>query len=110
MSSEQPSPPDSLPKYIVDGVPKQSNESLRDLQAWIDELIEYRNDLSVEDIEADEGEMIEEVDQGSTKTKVTKKVPCGKDACSNCPHGPYLYFCWREGDKIVWEYEGPVEA
>lgn len=108
MNSKKPSPPDSLPKYIIEGVPKQDNESLRDLQAWIDDIVDYRNDISAEDIEADEGEKIEEVDDSGTKTKVIKKVPCGKDACSTCPHGPYLYFCWREGDKVVWEYEGPV--
>ena len=105
----EPIPPDSIPKYIHEPIKKQDVETLEDIIKYAEELIDYRNQPP-EEVEADEGEMIEEVDQGSTKTKVTKKVPCGKDACSNCPHGPYLYFCWREGDKIVWEYEGPVEA
>jgi len=113
MVSEQPTPPDSLPKYIVEGVPKQDNSSLRDLQAWIDQLIEYREDVSAEDIEANEGEAIEKVDDSGSKTKVVKRVNCGKEACSKCPgelHGPYVYLVHREGGKLVWDYEGPVDS
>jgi hypothetical protein len=43
MTADQPSPPDSLPKYIADGIPKQDTETLRNLQTWIDELLEYRS-------------------------------------------------------------------
>ncbi|CCQ34986.1 hypothetical protein HLRTI_003105 [Halorhabdus tiamatea SARL4B] len=113
MSSELPTAPDSLPKYIVEGIPKQSNESLRDLQAWIDQLIEYREAVSAEDIEADDGEEIEEVDESGGTTTVIKRVDCGKDACTKCPetkHGPYRYEVSRQGGKLVWDYKGPVEG
>lgn len=34
--------PDSLPKYLADGVPKQDDQILHELQDWIDDLLEYR--------------------------------------------------------------------
>lgn len=109
MTADQPSPPDSLPKYIADGIPKQDTETLRNLQKWIDELLEYRADVVAEDIEGDSDQEIQDVDSSDGTTTVIKKVPCGKDACSTCPHGPYRYEVHREGGTLVWDYEGPVE-
>ena len=62
MLEEQPPPPERLPKYLAEGVPKQDNSTLRDLQAWIDELIEYRSDISANEIEVAEEERLEAVD------------------------------------------------
>ena len=33
-------------------------------------------------------------------------VRCGKPTCTRCPHGPYWYACWREGDKVRTRYIG----
>ncbi|MGQ0679203.1 MAG: hypothetical protein ACT4OM_06030 [Actinomycetota bacterium] len=33
-------------------------------------------------------------------------VRCGKAGCSRCPHGPYWYAYWREGDKVRSRYIG----
>ncbi|MFU1780195.1 DUF6788 family protein [Haloarcula japonica] len=110
-----PSAPDSLPKYIREGVPNQDDDALRDLQAWVDDLLEYRHDLDEKDIEAGEGEEIEEVNTTPTKTEVIKKVSCGKSNC-RCSrgksewHGPYRYETWREDGEIKWEYIGPVNG
>lgn len=108
-----PSAPDSLPKYMVEGVPKQSDETLRDLQNWIDQILDYRANISEEDIEADEGEQIEDVKKTSSGTVVIKRVSCGKDSCSNCPnpgHGPYKYIVKRQDGKLNWDYKGPVQG
>jgi len=109
MPADQPQPPESAPKYISEGIPKQDDTTLRDLQEWIDDLIEYRNDISPEEIEVSDEESLEAVDDSGETTTVIKKVPCGKDACSTCPHGPYRYEVHREGGKLVWEYEGVVD-
>jgi len=116
MPATQPQPPASLPKYIAEGVPKQDDTTLRELQSWIDELIEYRNDISPEEIEVGDEEIevgdeesLEEVDDTGETTTVIKKVSCGKDGCSTCPHGPYRYEVHREGDTLVWGYEGAVD-
>jgi hypothetical protein len=47
---DPPLPPESLPNYISEGVPKQDDTTLDELQSWIDELIEYRNDISPEEM------------------------------------------------------------
>lgn len=110
MPRDQPDAPASLPQYLSEGVPKQDDQALRELQTWIDELLEYRHDIAAEEIEPAEGETVTDVDDSGGTTTVIKKVPCGKDACSTCPHGPYRYEVHREGDKLVWDYKGPVEA
>ena len=106
-----PAPPDSLPQYLADGVPKQSDERLNDLRGWIDELLTYREDLSPDDIEPGAGEAIESVKEADAGTVVIKKVSCGKDGC-RCQrgelHGPYKYVVHREGDGLHWDYTGPV--
>ena len=98
MNVDNPDPPESLPAYITDGVPKQDTESLRELQDWIDQLIQYRNNLSGDEIgaDADQDEKRERINNSGDTTTVIKKVPRGKDACSNCPHGPYRYEVHRQ--------------
>jgi hypothetical protein len=106
-----PNPPESLPQYITDGVPKQDTKTLRDLQQWIDDILEYRSNISPDDIEADANESIEAVEESSGGTVVIKKVSCGKDNCkcqSGERHGPYKYIVSRQGGNLKWEYEGPV--
>ena len=104
--SNGPAPPDVLPKYLSKGIPKQNDETLREIQSWIDELLEYRNRPLEEDEVVDSGEQIEDVEQSSKGSVVVKKVPCGKDKCSTCPHGPYKYLYYREGDKVKSDYLG----
>ena len=33
-------------------------------------------------------------------------VRCGKSNCRSCPHGPYWYAYYREGDKLRSRYVG----
>jgi hypothetical protein len=33
-------------------------------------------------------------------------VKCGKPQCKSCPHGPYWYAYYREGDKLKSRYIG----
>jgi hypothetical protein len=107
----RPPPPEGLPQYLAEGVPKQDDTDLRALQDWIDDLLEYRQDVAAEDIDAGEGESIEVVEESSGGTVVIKKVSCGKDNCkcqSGELHGPYKYIVCRQGDSLDWEYKGPV--
>ena len=107
----RPPAPDSLPQYLAEGVPKQDDMNLRALQDWIDDLLEYRQDVAAEDIDTGEGELIESVEESSRGTVVIKKVSCGKDNCkcqSGELHGPYKYIVRRQGDSLDWEYRGAV--
>lgn len=107
----RPSAPDSLPQYLAEGIPKQDDADLCALQDWLDELLEYRQDVAAEEIDAAVGESIEAVEESSGGTVVIKKVSCGKDNCK-CQrgelHGPYKYVVRRQGDSLEWDYEGPV--
>ncbi|WP_336328499.1 DUF6788 family protein [Halovenus sp. HT40] len=109
---EKPRAPDGLPKYLREGIPKQSSEDLRAVQDWIDDLIEYRQDVSPDDIEAGDGESIEAVEESSSGgTVVIRKNTCGSKGCkcqSGDLHGPYKYVVTRDGDSLNWEYKGPV--
>jgi hypothetical protein len=107
----RPPAPDSLPKYLAEGVPKQGDADLRALQDWLDDLLEYRHDIASEDIDAGEDESIEAIEESSDGTVVIKKVSCGKDNCkcqSGDLHGPYKYTVRRQGGSLNWEYHGPV--
>ena len=109
----RPPPPESLPTYLAEGVPKQDDEDLRALQSWIDDLLEYRQDVAAEDIDAGDGESIEAVEDSTEGTVVIKKVSCGKDNCkcqSGELHGPYKYVVRRQGDGLDWEYKGAVSG
>ena len=104
MSIDQPEPPESIPKYIHEGMQKQGTETLEDIIEYAEQLIDHQESEIM--IEADEGEEIVNVEEKDSYTIVEKMVPCGKDNCSTCPHGPYKYKVYREGDKVKWDYIG----
>jgi hypothetical protein len=33
-------------------------------------------------------------------------VRCGREGCTQCPHGPYWYAYWREGGRLRSRYLG----
>ena len=59
--SNGPEPPDSLPKYFSEGTLEQNDETLRELQSWIDELLEYRDRPLEEDVVVDSGEQLRQL-------------------------------------------------
>ncbi|WP_160135798.1 hypothetical protein [Halococcus salsus] len=107
----EPQAPASVPKYVREGVEAQDSSTLREIAAWCEELADYREQRSVE--VDDEEELVDVENDGgdeSAGTTVIKKVPCGKENCSTCPHGPYEYRVHREGKDLKWEYIGPVQG
>jgi hypothetical protein len=111
MSTEnQPSAPESLPKYIADGLPKQDIETLEDAREYIDELIEYQ-ERPVEPADLpDNAEPVEDGDDSQQGTIVEQYRTCGDETCSCMTggekHGPYNYRYWREDGELQSEYEG----
>lgn len=108
---QEPVSPESVPKYVREGIERQEYGTLRDIAQWAEKLAEWKErEVDVDEIEgnleADE-QLDDVVDEGGG-TIVTKKVPCGKD-CSGCPHGPYRYRVTRNGDTLDWEYLGKVD-
>lgn len=104
----KPIPPESIPKYVREGVENQDVSTLREIGMWAEELADYREQRPIE-IEEDEKLVEVGEDEESAGTRVIKKVPCGKE-CNGCPHGPYEYRAKRQGKDLDWEYIGPVDS
>lgn len=106
-----PAPPESLPQYLADGVPKQDTDTLRDLRAYVDALLEYRRQPVDEAALPAEAEPIDgDDDDGSKGTVVKEKVTCGDEACACMnggeKHGPYLYRYYYADGSLTSEYVG----
>ena len=109
---QEPIPPESIPKYVREGVERQDSRTLRDIAQWVEELAEWKEcEVEIDEIEGDleADDQIGDIVDENNGTIVTKKVPCGKD-CGGCPHGPYTYRVTRSGDSLDWEYLGKTEA
>ena len=106
-TEDPPMPPESLPKYLSEGLPKQDAETLQATKAWIDKLIEHQTRLVTADNLPNEAEPLEDnsTDEG---TLVKERVKCGSDCTCNGGngHGPYLYRYFRESGKLKSEYVG----
>lgn len=108
MMSEQPTEPTrpaSIPNYIGDGLDRQDADTLREIAEYcLDRAAWLERDVEPEDV-VDEDEELVDVEDGEKGTIVLKKIPCGKD-CNGCPHGPYKYRGYRDGDTVKTEYLG----
>lgn len=109
MEEETPDTPDTIPNYVADGLERQDEETLRDIQDYVSELIEWQNQNVDPEEVADEDETVVGVEEHEKGTVVKKKIPCGKD-CDGCPHGPYRYLAYRDGKNVKTDYLGPVDA
>ncbi|MFC4990586.1 DUF6788 family protein [Saliphagus infecundisoli] len=106
-----PTPPASLPDYIADGLPKQDDETLRDTQEYIDQLVADRERRQEEPVTEDElPDDVDVVEEDSDGTIYHEYRTCGDDTCqcmSGGPkHGPYAYRAYRDGDTVRREYLG----
>jgi len=112
VTRDQPDPPDSIPKYIREGVERQDVQTLQAIATWATQLAEWQESVDVDEIESDlddEEKIDDVVEDTGGGTLVEKMVPCGKD-CGGCPHGPYTYRVTRSGDSLDWEYLGKTET
>ncbi len=106
----QPAAPGSLPKYLAEGLPKQDNETLEDVIAYAEQLIEQRQQpVDLDDLDDDVEDVEEQTESG---TIVTKMVTCGDETC-HCydgeKHGPYRYRVYRDDrGKVTADYLGKV--
>lgn len=102
-----PTPPTTLPQYLADGLPKQDEEKLRDIQAFIDELLATREQPLPENELPNGAEVIE---NKSSDTVYLEYRTCGDESCSCMSggekHGLYKYRAYRDGDTVRREYLG----
>lgn len=103
----RPTAPDSAPKYLADGIPKQDDATLRELQTWIDELLDHRQQEVAPDDLPDDAEPVEN-DADGKGIVVEERVKCGSDCTCNDGngHGPYRYRYFYEDGSLTSEYVG----
>ncbi len=113
--SQLPDPPTDTPKYLREGLQKQSPEMLRSIATYASALADSKERALQEELDAqavdvddettpdgwdaDEwDEQLEDSDVPARATLTTKTIDDRK----------YYYYQWREGDKIKSEYVAPV--
>lgn len=105
----KPRPPDTLPQYVIEGVERQGSQTLEDLAEWAIELAEHKRRPPVEEIkeELPDDASVEGYDEETGGWVYTKMIPCGKDRCTSCPHGPYIYkYYYDDSGSLTSEYVG----
>lgn len=109
--ASSPTPPSSLPNYLADGLSKQDLETLRDVQQFVEELIDEA-DREVARSELPDGAEVTDTDTDARGTIVKERVKCGTQCTCNdgTGHGPYLYAYRWEGGKLVSAYLGKPAA
>jgi len=108
--ADAPDAPESLPNYLADGLPKQDDDSLRDVQEYVDELLAYRSQAVPADELPDDAKPADDSDDAGRGTVVKERVTCGDESCEcmadGDKHGPYLYrYCYENG-SLSSEYVG----
>ena len=105
----EPKAPASLPQYLAEGIPKQDDATLEDIQRYVGELIEHRDkDVTGDDL-PDDAEPVDD-DGDAEGTVVKEKVTCGDENCGcmngGDKHGPYLYRYFYKNGSLTSEYVG----
>jgi hypothetical protein len=110
----EPKAPDSLPNYLAEGIPKQSDSTLKDLEQYVSELREYRDKEVSDDDLPESAEQVEDDDTSSEGTLVKEYVTCGDENCGcmdgGDKHGPYLYRYFYKNGSLTSEYVGKAES
>lgn len=111
---DEPTRPDSLPKYLAEGLPKQDYETLEEVREYIDSLINHKKLLAEQPIDESEvPENTELVDEGPKGSILHEYRTCGDESC-HCmsggeKHGPYRYRVYRNGETVKKEYLGKAD-
>ena len=109
---EKPTPPEGLPEQIGSNLDQLTAEELRKTIIHAQELLDFRDEVP-SSVEPEPGEDIIQVTEYDGYTEVVKRVFCG-EGCSDCPHGPYLYYVTEERhidgtEEPYWRFIGDVE-
>lgn len=87
----------ALPRKLINELRTLDEYDLRRLQIFIRGLLVQRGSDTVDPEPSDE--------PGRVSYRL-EPVRCGKPGCTKCPHGPYWYAYWREGERVRSRYIG----
>jgi len=116
---EEPQPPDSLPKYLREGVQRRDAETLWKLAAYAEDMAEYKQEVAEqkldEQADLEEDDVPEDWDEDEWETAVddardeAELSPSKGTVTVNEIDGRgYYYLKWREGDTVKSQYIAPV--
>jgi hypothetical protein len=108
-TTDQPTPPDDIAQYIIDGLSRQDAEDLRTIAGYAEQLAEWRDVQA----EAEDDEQNEEIIQESSEdiNERPDDVP-GKASVviKEINDNRYEYYQWREGDTVKSKYKAPANS
>ena len=110
MTGSDPTPPDDLPDDLVQLLTESSDQQLRAIVDFAQELLSHRTPTTTDELEAREGEEIVQVDDDDGYKRVVVRRP----EASGASEGPFSYRVrWvpeikGEGGHYEWEYLGQV--
>jgi hypothetical protein len=100
-----PTAPESLPKYLRNGLPKQEVGTLSDAREYINELIDWKQRPVEDDDLPEKAEPIDDDNEGRQGTVTMEKTTCGDETCKCMTegekHGPYKYLYYRKSDGTL---------
>ena len=105
MSDEPPTPPASLPTDLVNTLNESTPERLHDVVTYAEALAEHKEREDRLEEETDQDEVKERPDDlpDDVPAKATITI---KEINDN----RYYYWQWREGDRVLSQYKGPVSS
>ena len=116
---QEPQAPQTLPKYLIEGVEKQSPAELRDLAAYAEQMADYAEAEAQRELEAqadrstaetpeewDDDAWKDAVDDAREETNISASK--GTLTTKTIDRRDYYYLQWREGSKIKSQYVAPV--
>lgn len=115
----EPEPPDSAPKYLVEGLDKQDVDTLHELADYARRLAEYRAAQAAADLEKqatdvdgrpDEWDDDEKWDDAIDEAREKADLQSGKGTITvkQIDGRGYYYLQWRDGSTIKSQYVAPV--
>ncbi len=112
---DQLDPPSNTPKYLREGLQKQSPDVLRSIATYASNLADLKERALQEELDAKAVEVNEdktpdgwECDEWDEQLKDSNAPPRATLTIKTIDERDYYYFQWREGDKIKSEYVAPV--
>ena len=84
----------SLDRKLIQQLRQLDRHDLRRVLIFVRGLLHAQGDEAAEVVETD------------SVTYRLESVRCGKEGCRSCPHGPYWYAYYRDGEKLKSRYIG----
>ena len=94
--------------HILDGLDRQSAETLRDIATHAENLATWKETKAEAELDENEDLVREDsVDDGDLPDDVPRKAGV---VVKNINDNQYYYYQWRERDQVKSKYKGPVNS